>query len=147
MTAIRVLFLCTANSARSIIAEALLREMGGPAFEPHSAGTHPATVNPYTVRVLTEEGIDASGFRSRSLAEFAGQQFDFAITVCDSAAQECPFFPGARAQLHWSFPDPAAVEGDDAAKLAAFRNTVREMRRRIHDFILQAGAGDRVAGA
>jgi arsenate reductase len=136
--AIRVLFLCTGNSARSVIAEALLKQIGGSAFEVFSAGTHPKGLNPYTARVLAEDEIDLAGFRSKDLSEFIGRDFDYVITVCDSAAEECPVFPGALERIHWSFPDPAAVEGTDIEKLAAFQKTAREMRQMISLFILVA---------
>ncbi|MPZ50790.1 MAG: arsenate reductase ArsC [Dehalococcoidia bacterium] len=131
----RVLFLCTGNSARSVIAEALLNELGGADFEVHSAGTHPKGLNPFTAKVLDQEHIDWSGFRSKDVSEFEGQRFDYVITVCDAAAEECPLFPGAPRRIHWNFPDPAAVEGNDLAKFAAFQTTLREMRRRISLFI------------
>jgi len=132
---IRVLFLCTGNSARSIIGAALLRQMGGEAFDVHSAGTHPKGINPYTVRVLEPLGIDMSGERSKNVSEFAEQTFDYVITVCDSAAEECPVFPGAPQRIHWSFVDPAAVEGTDDEKLRAFQRTTREMKTRLGTFI------------
>ena len=135
MTPIRVLFLCTGNSARSVIAEALLKQLGADAFEVHSAGTRPKGINPFTLRVLSEQGIDASGFHSKSVEEFVGQDFDYVITVCDSAAEECPVFPGAPQRIHWSFPDPAAVGGGDVAKLRAFRQTARGLRARLEAFI------------
>jgi arsenate reductase len=132
---IRVLFLCTGNAARSIIGAALLRQKGGDAFEVHSAGTHPKGINPYTVRVLAPIGIDLSDERSKSVTEYEGQAFDYVITVCDAAAEECPVFPGAPERIHWSFVDPAAVEGADEEKLAAFRRTLREMQARLTTFI------------
>ena len=132
---IRVLFLCTGNSARSIIGAALLRQMGGDAFEVHSAGTHPKGINPYTVRVLTPLGIDLSGERSKSVDEYAGQSFDHVITVCDAAAEACPVFPGAPERIHWSFVDPAAVIGTDDEKLAAFQRTVDGMQSRLAMFV------------
>ncbi len=135
MKPVRVLFLCTGNSARSLIAEALLTEFGGADFEVHSAGTHPKGVNPYTERVLTEQNLSTAGLRSKSLDLFMGLQFDYVITVCDAAAEECPIFPGAPDRIHWSFFDPAAAEGADLVKLAAFRETLRGMRRRIEAFI------------
>jgi arsenate reductase len=138
MSKIRVLFLCTGNSARSIIGAALLRQTGGDAFEVLSAGTHPKGINPYTVRVLEPLGIDLSGERSKDVSEFEGQTFDYVITVCDAAAEECPVFPGAPERIHWSFVDPAAVEGTDQEKLAAFRRTVREMQARLATFVLVA---------
>jgi arsenate reductase len=135
MTAVRVLFLCTGNSARSVIAEAILRQLGEGDFEVHSAGTRPKGINPFTERVLREHGIDVSGFRSKSVEDFAGEDFDYVITVCDSAGEECPVFPGAPQRIHWNFTDPAAVEGSDLVKLAAFRETERGMRARIQAFI------------
>ena len=132
---IRVLFLCTGNSARSVFGEALLREMAGADFEAFSAGTHPKGLNPLTAKVLEEEHIDLPGFRSKNVSEFVGQDFDYVITVCDDAAEECPVFPGAPERIHWSFPDPAAVAGSDMEKLAAFQQTAREMRQRLSVFI------------
>ncbi len=134
----RVLFLCTGNSARSVIAEALLKKMGGDDFEVYSAGTDPKGINPFTTKVLEFEHVDMSGFRSKSMDEFIGQQFDYVITVCDQAAERCPVFPGDPTRIHWSFTDPAAVEGDDLAKLAAFQETLRGMRRRIEPFMIVA---------
>ena len=141
MTPIRVLFLCSGNSARSVIAEALLRQIGGAGFEAYSAGTHPKGINPYTERALEQAGLTLDGFRSKNVAEFVGQSFDYVITVCDSAAEECPVFPGASERIHWSFPDPAAVEGSDVQKLAAFQETVRGMRRRLELFVPVARRG------
>lgn len=135
MRGARVLFLCTGNSARSLLAEALLRHLGGPDFEAHSAGTHPKGVNPYTEQALARAGITAEGLRSKSLDEYLDQRFEHVITVCDSAAEECPTFPGTPNRIHWSFPDPAAVEGSDADKLAAFQQTLEGMRPRVAAFI------------
>lgn len=132
---IRVLFLCTGNSARSIIGAALLQRMGGEAFEVRSAGTASKGVNPLTIAVLVSQGIDVSDERSKHLSEFTGQDFDYVITVCDDAAEECPVFPGEPQRIHWSFRDPAAVEGSEIEKLAAFDTTVREMRTRLSTFI------------
>ena len=132
---IRVLFLCTGNSARSIIAEALLKKIGGSDFEANSAGTEPKGLNPFTVRVLEREHLDVAGFRSKSLNEYLGQSFDYVITVCDRAAERCPIFPGDPQRIHWSFPDPAAVEGSDAVKMAAFLETLRGLRQRIEPFV------------
>src|SRR5439155_21923521 len=115
--------------------EVLLREMGGTAFEVFSAGTDPKGLNPFTARVLEQEHIDLSGFRSQNVSEFAGQDFDYVITVCDAAAEECPVFPGAPERIHWSFPDPAAVQGSDFQKLTAFRKTAKGMRQRLSLFI------------
>jgi arsenate reductase len=135
MSRIRVLFLCTGNSARSIIGATLLQRLGGDAFEVFSAGTHPKGVNPYTVRVLEPLGIDMSEERSKNVSEFAEQSFDYVITVCDSAAEECPVFPGAPQRIHWSFVDPAAVEGTDDEKLRAFQRTARDMKTRLGTFV------------
>jgi arsenate reductase len=124
---IRVLFVCTGNSARSQIAEAILGRIGGADFEAFSAGTEPKGINPYTLRVLDEEGIDWSNAKSQSVLEFLGEPFDYVITVCDSARQACPVFPGMYKRIHWDLEDPAEVEGSDDRKLAAFRETYREL--------------------
>ena len=132
---IRVLFVCTGNSARSQIAEALLRDFGGADFAAFSAGTEPKGVNPYTVRVLEEIGIDWSAARSKSATEFLGQPLDYVVTVCDRARQSCPVFPGEHNTLHWGLEDPAEVEGDDAARLEAFRRTRTEIAVRLRPFV------------
>lgn len=132
---IRVLVVCTGNSARSLLAEALFRTNGGDAFEVHSAGTHPKGVNPLTLRVLAEAGIDASWARSKSVDEYLGQAFDYVITVCDQARDECPVFPGAGESLHWGYEDPAAVEGTEDERLAAFRRVFTQMAERIGTFV------------
>ena len=132
---ITVLVVCTGNSARSLMAEALLRQHGGAAFEVHSAGTEPKGINPLTERVLDEAGIDHSWARSKSVTEFLGQTFDYVITVCDQARQVCPVFPGVHETLHWGYEDPAAVEGTEDERLAAFRSTLTMMAGRIQSFI------------
>jgi arsenate reductase len=134
MSQISVLFLCTGNSARSIIAEALLRNLGGADFDVYSAGTHPKGINPFTERVLQQAGLGSAEFRSKSMNEYLDRTFDYVITVCDNAAEECPVFPGDPRRIHWSFSDPAAVEGTDVVKLAAFQQTLREMRQRLEAF-------------
>lgn len=134
----RVLFVCTGNSARSQIAEALLEELGGPAFEVDSAGTEPKGVNPYTVRILGEHGIDWSKATSKSVGPFVGQSFDHVITVCDQARQVCPVFPGQYNSLHWDLEDPAEVTGSDADKAAAFRRTYDQLATLIPAFIESA---------
>lgn len=116
----RVLVLCTANSARSQMSEGLLKHIAGDQFEVFSAGTTPSTLNPYAVLAMAEMGIDIREQYSKSLDEFLDQKFDFVITVCDRAAETCPIFPGPAQRIHWSFPDPAAVEGEHQAKLDAF---------------------------
>jgi len=132
---IRVLFVCTGNSARSIMAEALLRIRGGDAFEVFSAGTEPKGVDPLTVRVLSEAGIDASDARSKSVTEYLGQPFDYVVTVCDQARQTCPVFPGVHDSLHWGYDDPAAAEGSDEERLVVFRRVFREIGERIDRFV------------
>jgi arsenate reductase (thioredoxin) len=132
---IRVLFVCTGNSARSQLAEALLADIAGGDFEVMSAGTEPKGVNPYTIRVLDEIGIDWSAARSKSVTEFLGQPFDYVITVCDRARQSCPVFPGNHNTLHWGLEDPAEVDGTDAEKLEAFRRTRMEVANRLRPFI------------
>ena len=132
---IRVLFVCTGNSARSQIGEALLEHFGGADFAVDSAGTDPKGLNPFAVRVLAEVGIDWSGATSKSLEPFLGQPFDYVITVCDRARQACPVFPGSGNSLHWGLLDPAEVTGGDEDKLAAFRLTRQELTQRLRPFI------------
>jgi arsenate reductase len=132
---IRVLFVCTGNSARSQIGQALLAHLGGEDFAVESAGTEPKGVNPFAVRVLAEVGIDWSNAESKALAPFLEQPFDYVITVCDRARQACPVFPGSTNSLHWGLEDPAEVEGSDEEKLAAFRLTRRELTQRLRPFI------------
>lgn len=132
---IRVLFVCTGNSARSQIAQALLDRYCGPDFEVESAGTEPRGVHPLAVRVLAEHRIDWSGARSKSVGEFLGQSFDYVITVCDRARQTCPVFPGSENTLHWGLDDPAEVQGTEAERLAAFQATAMELTIRLRPFI------------
>jgi arsenate reductase (thioredoxin) len=132
---IRVLFVCTGNSARSQMGEALLARAGGADFLVASAGTRPRSVSPYTVRVLREVGLDWSGARSKSVDEFVGQAFDYVITVCDRARQVCPAFPGGGNVLHWGLDDPAEVGGSDQERLAAFRRTRGDLIARLRPFI------------
>jgi arsenate reductase len=129
----KVLVLCTGNSARSILGEYLLRAKGGGRFEVASAGSKPTgRVNPLAVRVLKDDyGLDASAARSKSWDEFAGQKFDFVITVCGHASDACPAWLGGGVRAHWGSPDPAAVEGDEAAKLAVFRQVAAQIARRV----------------
>ena len=135
---LRVLFVCTGNSARSVMAEALLRTSGGVAFDVHSAGTEPKGINPLTLRVLAEAGIDASWAQSTSVLEFLGQPFDYVITVCDQARQTCPVFPGRHESRHWDIEDPAAAEGSEEKRLAVFRRTLADLRERVEAFIPSA---------
>ena len=129
----RVLFLCTGNSARSQMAEGLMRHMAGDRFEVFSAGTRPVGVNPLAVEVLREIGIDISQHRSKSVDEFAGQQFDYVITVCDNARESCPILPGTGQRIHYSFPDPAAFSG--CRQSAAFRQVRDLIRPCLEQFI------------
>ena len=131
---IRVLFVCTGNSARSIMAEALLRHHGEGRFEVHSAGTEPRGINPLTLRVLDEAGIDASFARSKSVEEFLGQTFDYVVTVCDQAKQVCPVFPGVHESLHWGYDDPAESTGSDEERLAVFRRVFVQISERVQQF-------------
>src|SRR5919112_1174213 len=114
----RVLILCTGNSARSQMAEGLLRHDGGARFEVESAGVSPTSVRPEAVAAMRDLGIDITSHRSKSVDEFAGQDFDYVITVCDNAREQCPFYPAGTKRIHWSFDDPAAAEGDDEARLS-----------------------------
>jgi arsenate reductase len=132
---IRVLFVCTHNSARSQIAEALLTRFGGADFEVHSAGTEVSRVNPYAIRVLADAGIDWSQARSKSITGFLDQRFDYVITVCDRARESCPIFPGSTNTLHWGLDDPSEIDGTDAEKLAAFKQTEAEIAIRLRPFI------------
>jgi arsenate reductase len=135
MTQHRILFLCTGNSARSQMAEGLLRAHGGDRFEVHSAGTHPVGLNPLAVQAMREIGIDISHHQSKSLDIFLDQPFDSVITVCDRAKESCPLFPRAAATQHWGFDDPAAVGGTSEERQAAFRRVRDEILERIRLFL------------
>jgi arsenate reductase (thioredoxin) len=130
----RVLILCTGNSARSQMAEGLLRHDAGDRFEVASAGTSPTRVRPEAIAVMKELGVDISGHRSKSIDEFAGENFDYVLTVCDHAKEVCPVYPGHMNRLHHSFEDPVAVEGSEAQKLSAFRRVRDEIRSYLRDF-------------
>ena len=132
---VRVLFLCVHNSARSQMAEGILRELGGDRFEAHSAGNEATLVRPLAIEAMAEVGIDISQQRSKHVDEYAGQRFDFAVTVCDDSRESCPYFPGAAKQLHWSFPDPSAAVGTDDERLAVFRQMRDDISRSVRDFI------------
>lgn len=131
----RVLFLCTGNSARSQMAEGLLRHWAGDRFEVFSAGTRPAGLNPNAVTAMAEMGIDIAGRRSKSVEDFADQQFDYVITVCDSAKESCPIFPGAAQRLHYSFQDPAAAQGSAEEQMAVFRRVRDQIGERLREFL------------
>ncbi len=130
---LRILFLCVHNSARSQIAEGLLRAKAGDRVEVFSAGSDPTSVHPFALRVLQDEGIDASRQRSKSVNEFVHQRFDYVITLC--AEEVCPVFPGAATWLHWELPDPAAAEGNSEEILEAFRQTVCALNERLTQFL------------
>jgi len=137
----RVLFLCTRNSARSQMAEALLNWKGKAWFQAESAGSRPAgCVNPYAVETLREHGIPWAGHPPRGIDGLERQRWDFVITVCDRAKESCPIFPGQPVLAHWGMPDPAAVEGDEATKQAAFRDAFLLLSRRI-DLLLALPLG------
>lgn len=140
-----VLFLCTHNSARSQMAEGLLRQSGGDFFEVHSAGSVATGVRDEAVKVMEEVGIDLSRHESKSLDRFLYRPFDWVVTVCDHARDTCPTFPNAERRLHWSVPDPAAVTGSESERLAAFRAAREDLARRIREEILEPSAAARAA--
>lgn len=142
---LRILVVCTGNSARSILGEALLRHHGGDRVRAFSAGTVPRGVNPLTLRALAEAGYPTDGYRSRPVTELAGERFDYVITVCDDARDACPVIPGAHRTLHWSLPDPAAATGTEEERLMAFRRVMEALDERIRRFlpgVLDAAAAD-----
>lgn len=138
----RVLFLCTHNSARSQMAEALLRMLGADQFEVFSAGTEATHVRPLAIRAMTELGIDISGHESKTLDRFLDESFDAVITVCDQANEACPVFLGARQRLHWSFPDPSKADGSEEQQLAVYRQVRDAIRARIERELLARAAYD-----
>ncbi len=132
----RVLILCTGNSARSQMAEGLLRELGGDEFTVESAGVAPSKVRREAVEAMSEIGIDISRHRSKSIEEFAGQNFDFIITVCDNAKETCPIFPGSATRIHQSFTDPPPeTVGDEESRLKIFREVRDQLREWLNDFV------------
>jgi arsenate reductase len=138
----RVLFICTHNSARSQMAEGFLRAFAGDRFEAFSAGTEATLVRPEAIAVMAEVGIDISGQTSKTLERFLHQPFSWVITVCDTARQQCPVFPGAERTTHWGVDDPSAAEGREADRLAAFRHARDDLRRRVQLFIPVASRTD-----
>ena len=138
----RVLFVCTHNSARSQMAEGMLRAWGGGRFEAFSAGTEASDVRPEAIAVMREIGIDISGHTSKTLLRFLGEPFAWVITVCDAAKESCPVIPGAGQQAHWSIDDPSTAEGDEERRLVAFRTARDDLRDRVHMFLLAAGRTD-----
>ena len=131
----RVLILCTHNSARSQMAEGLLRSMADDHFEVASAGTEATRVHPLAIRAMDDVGIDLRGHASKTLDGFLADKWDYVITVCDSANERCPLFPGAAARLHWSFPDPSAATGSEAEQLEAFRRVRDDVRARLRSWL------------
>jgi arsenate reductase (thioredoxin) len=131
MTRPRVLILCTGNSARSQMAEGLLRQDAGDSFEVFSAGVKSSFVRPQAIEAMREVGIDISGQRSKPVDEFLDEEFDYVITVCDNANELCPVFPGRTKRIHWSIEDPAAASGDEQAKLAVFRRVRDQLREQL----------------
>lgn len=132
---IRVLFLCTANSCRSQMAEGFLRHIAGDSFEVTSAGTSPTELDPVAVRVMQEVGIDISRQWAKNSTEFFHERYQYVITVCKRAKERCPIFPGAIWRLDWDIEDPAAAEGDEAERLAVFRRIRDEIEACVHEFI------------
>ncbi|MGO9274084.1 MAG: arsenate reductase ArsC [Terriglobia bacterium] len=133
----RVLVLCTGNSARSQMAEGLFRREGEGQYEVQSAGTKPSRVRPEAIAAMKEIGIDISGHRSKSVDEFVGQPFDYVVTVCDNARESCPVFPAGTERIHWSFEDPAIVQGSESERLAAFRSIRDKIHEHIRQFVLE----------
>lgn len=133
-----VLFLCTGNSARSQMAEAMLREYGGEHFEVYSAGLEPSVVNPFAIKVLDKIGISTEGQYSKPISKFAGRMdFDYLITVCSNAEERCPIFPGVGTRLHWPFEDPAAFQGSDEEKTKKFREIRDQIKQRILSWLVE----------
>lgn len=131
----RILVVCTGNSARSQMAEGLLRDEIGDQYEIHSAGTNPSRVRPEAIAVMREIGIDLSGHSSKSVDRFLGREFRYVITVCDNARESCPVFPGEAERVHWSFEDPAAAQGSEEERHAAFRRIRDQIASRIKTFV------------
>lgn len=136
---LKLLVLCTGNSARSQMAEGLFRHALGSRFEVFSAGTKPSLVRPEAIAVMAELGIDLAGHRSKSVDEFLGQDFRYVVTVCDNAKESCPVFPSQTGRIHWSFEDPAAVEGPEEVREAAFRRIRDQIAARVQDFARELG--------
>src|ERR671913_389023 len=135
----RVLFLCTHNSARSQMAEGMLRDLAGDRFEAFSAGTEATRVRPLAIRAMEEIGVDIASRESKTLDRYLNEPFDYVITVCDDANEACPFFPGASERLHWSFEDPSRAEGSEEDRLAVFRSVRDRIRDRVQVELLGGG--------
>lgn len=138
MAAQRVLFLCTHNSARSQMAEGLLRHLAGQRFEAHSAGTVATGVRPLAIKAMSELGIDISKQSSKTLDRYVDDRFAYVITVCDDANEACPYFPNAAHRVHWSLPDPSKATGTEAEQLALYRSVRDDLRARITRELLTA---------
>lgn len=132
----RVLFICTHNSARSQMAEGLLRHLGGERFEVFSSGTEATYVRPMAIRAMAELGIDISQQQSKTIDRYLGEPFEDVITVCDTAAEACPVFPGAVRRRHWSFEDPSKATGSEEEQLEVYRRVREEIRSRIENELL-----------
>jgi arsenate reductase len=137
----RVLFVCTHNSARSQMAEGLLRQLGGDRFEVFSAGTEATRVRPEAISAMAELGADISGQESKTLDRYLGEPFDYVITVCDDANESCPLFPGGGKRLHWSFPDPSRADGTDEERLEVFRTVRDRIKGRVQGELVKNGEG------
>jgi len=136
----RVLFVCVHNSARSQMAEGMLRAWAGDRFEVASGGTESGVVRPEAIAVMRELGIDISGHASKTIERFVGQPWDWLIPVCEEACEACPYVPGAKRVLRWSFDDPSAASGDEAVRLAVFRRVRDELASQVHEFIAATAA-------
>jgi ArsR family transcriptional regulator, arsenate/arsenite/antimonite-responsive transcriptional repressor / arsenate reductase (thioredoxin) len=140
----RVLFLCTSNSARSQMAEAILRRLGGDRIDAFSAGTEPTSLHPLAVRVMAEQNIDMAQQRSKHVSQLIGDPFDLVISLCDRVREACPAFRSRPDRVHWSLSDPAAADRDEAAALEAFRRTAAELQTRIADLVVALGRGRQI---
>ncbi len=136
---LQVLILCTANSARSQMGEGLLRHIAGGKIDVYSAGSKPSIVNPYAIQAMRDYGVDISGHSSDHLQQYLDKEFDYVITVCDNAAESCPVFPGKADRIHWGFPDPADVEGDDDAILASFIEVRNGLEAKFKEWLTALG--------
>ncbi len=135
---LQVLILCTANSARSQMAEGLLRYIAGDKVDVYSAGRAPSSVNPFAIEAMRERGLDISRHESDHVGKYLEHEFDYVITVCDSAAESCPVFPGRTERIHWSFPDPAAATSDDDAVLQSFINVRAGLEQKLRAWLKSA---------
>jgi len=131
----RVIFVCTHNSARSQMAEGLLRHLAGDRYEVHSAGTQSTRVNPLAIKAMAEKGIDISQHTSDHIDKYMGVEFDYVITVCDNAKESCPYFPTNKTKWHWSFEDPSTATGTEEEKLARFREIREQIEKRLQTLI------------